>query len=319
LALVAVLFLIVAALGAAAYGYYWHSPAPQVPPLSEAIQAGTVPVGGRKRSYLAYVPAKMPLGSALVIVLHGSGMDGMRMRECTGYEFDRLADQRGFAVIYPDGYRLNWNDCRKNATFAAKKENVDDVSFILALIDRFKSEHAIDATQVYAFGYSNGGHMTFRLAMEAPDRIAAIAAVAANLPTPDASSCPQLGSTSRVMLVNGTADPINPYRGGHVTIFGFAGRGTVMSSEASARTFARRNGITTSPIAAPNLHGRPNDPTWVESLTWLSDGKPISCLYTVYGGGHVIPQQAFRFQRLLGRTTTALNAPSAAMSFFEMR
>jgi polyhydroxybutyrate depolymerase len=135
-----------------------------------------------------------------------------------------MADQRGFVVLYPDGYRGNWNDCRRNATFAAKKEKIDDASFILALIDRFRAERAIDAKQVYAFGYSNGGHMAFRLAMEAPDEIAAIAAVAASLPTPDASSCPQQGGTSRVMLVNGTEDPINPYQGGLVTIFGFAGR-----------------------------------------------------------------------------------------------
>lgn len=317
MAIAAVLFLIILALGAAAYWYYLYSPAPRAPPLSAAIQRGTVRVGDRQRSYLAYVPAKLPSGSALVIALHGSDMDGMRMREWTGYEFDRMADQRGFAVLYPDGYRGNWNDCRKNATFAAKRENIDDMSFIRALIDRFKVQHAIDAKQVYAFGYSNGGHMAFRLAIEACDRFAAIAAVAASLPTPDASSCPQLGSTSRVMLVNGTEDPINPYRGGLVTIFGFAGRGSVMSSEASARTFAERNGITISPVATPNLHGRPNDPTWVEILTWSSYGEPVSRLYTVYGGGHVIPQQAFRFRRLLGRTTTALNAPSAAIAFFE--
>jgi len=141
--------------------------------------------------------------------------------------------------------------------------------------------------------------------------------IAASLPTPDASSCPQLGTTSRVMLVNGTADPINPYQGGVITIFGFASRGTVMSSEASAQTFAKRNGIAASPVAARMPRGRPNDPTSVESLTWLSDGRPVSRLYTVHGGGHVIPQQAFRFRRLLGRTTTALNAPNEAVRFFE--
>ena len=161
--------------------------------------------------------------------------------------------------------------------------------------------------------------MAFRLAMEAPDEIAAIAAVAASLPTPDVSSCPQQGRTSRVMLVNGTEDPINPYQGGVVTIFGFANRGTVLSSEASARTFAERNGITVSPVAARMSLGRPDDPTSVESLSWSSDGKPVCRLYTVLGGGHVIPQQAFRFRRLLGRTTTALNAPSESVGFFETR
>jgi hypothetical protein len=48
---------------------------------------------------------KLPFGSALVIVLHGSGMDGKKMRKWTGYEFDRLADRQGFALVYPDGYR----------------------------------------------------------------------------------------------------------------------------------------------------------------------------------------------------------------------
>ena len=240
------------------------------------------------------------------------------MRECTGYEFDRLADQRGFAVLYPDGYRHNWNDCRMNATFPAKRENIDDMSFIRALIDRFKAEQAIDDKRVYAFGYSNGGHMAFRLAMEAPETIAAVTAVAASLPTPDASSCPQHGCTSRIMLVNGTDDPVSPYQGGVVRLFGLASsRGTVLSAKASALTVAERNGITAAPVAARLPKGRADDPTSVETLVWSAGGKPICCLYTVHGGGHVIPQRAFRFPRLLGRTTSALNAPSAAISFFE--
>jgi len=97
-------------------------------------------------------------------------------------------------------------------------------------------EQAIDKKRVYVFGYSNGGHMAFRLAMEAPDEIAAVAAVAASLPTPDDSSCPLQA-----------ADPINPYQGGIVTLFGFASRGSVMSSMASAQNFAERNRITSPP------------------------------------------------------------------------
>jgi len=149
-------------------------------------------------------------------------MDGARMRVFTGYEFDRLADQHGFVVLYPDGYRRNWNDCRKHATFPAKLQNIDDMSFIRTLIARVMAEQGVDEKSVYVFGYSNGGHMAFRLAMEAPDEVAAIAAVAASLPTPDASSCPQQGRTSRIMLINGTEDPINPYQGGVVRFFGFA-------------------------------------------------------------------------------------------------
>jgi poly(3-hydroxybutyrate) depolymerase len=209
------------------------------------------------------------------------------MRRCTDYEFDCLADQHGFVVLYPNGYRGNWNDCRRHATLPAKRENVDDLSFIRALIGSVKEEQGIDEKRVYVFGYSNGGHMAFRLAMEASDEVAAVAAVAANLPMPDASSCPQQGRTSRVMLINGTSDPINPYQGGIVTLFGFASRGSVMSSVRSAQNLAERSGIT-APVGAQLLKGFTDDPTSVETLTWHANGKPFSCLYTVRGGGHML-------------------------------
>jgi polyhydroxybutyrate depolymerase len=274
-------------------------------------------VDGWERTCLTYVPANLPPQAPLVIVLHGSLMDGAGMRVCTGYEFDRLADQCGFVVLYPDGYRRNWNDCRKRATFPAKREKIDDMAFMRALIMRAATEQAIDEKRVYVFGYSNGGHMAFRLAMEAPDEIAAVVAVAASLPSPDESSCPEHGRTSRVMLINGTADPINPYEGGAVTLFGFSNRGLVMSSVGSAQSFARRNGITTPPVAGELPKGSSEKIGSVETLTWRTNGKPVSCLYTVRGGGHVIPQQTYRFPRLLGKTTSVLNAPHEAIGFFE--
>ena len=313
----AVLVLGLLALIAAAYGYFWYSPAPPLPPLSRAIQQNAVRVGDKVRTYLVYVPASLPPRAALVIVLHGSGMDGARMRVCTGYEFDSLADQHGFVVIYPDGYRRNWNDCRTQATFPAKRENIDDMDFIRTLIARASVELDIDENQVYAFGYSNGGHMAFRLAVEAPGEIAAVVAVAASLPTPDASSCPQQGRTSRVMLINGTSDPINPYEGGVVTLFGFGSRGSVMSSVASAQHFADRNGVANPPVHERPSKGFVDEPMSVESLIWQATGKPVCHLYTLRGGGHVIPQRVYRFPRLLGRTTSALDAPREAIRFFE--
>jgi polyhydroxybutyrate depolymerase len=309
--------LAILALIGAAYGHYWYSFAPPLPPLGATVRRDMVQVGGRGRTYLVYVPANLPPKAPLVIVLHGSGMDGARMRLCTGYEFDSLADQHGFVVLYPDGYRRNWNDCRKNAAFPAKRESIDDMSFIRALIARVMVEQAIDEKRVYVFGYSNGGHMAFRLAMEAPVEIAAVAAVAASLPMPDGSSCPQQGRTSRVMLINGTSDPINPCKGGPVTLFGFASRGSVMSSMASAQHFAERNGIASPPIPGQIPKGTSDDITSVETLTWHLKGEPYCRLYTVRGGGHVIPQRAYRFPRLLGKTASTLDAPREAVRFFE--
>src|ERR1700686_2538911 len=137
------------------------------------------------------------------------------------------------------------------------------------------------------------------------------------LPTPDSSSCAQQGRTARVMLANGTLDPINPYEGGKVTIFGFGYRGTALSSRASADQFAQRNGITTAPAATQLPHRHEKDPTSVDSLTWsIGDHTPIAVFYTVHGGGHVVPQPAFRYPRMLGRTAGDLDAPSSALRFF---
>ena len=309
---IAAILILTVALSGAVYLYHRYSPASEIPQLSAAIRRSTIRVGSWKRSYFAYVPANLPPQSALVIVLHGADMDGKGIRKSTGYEFDRLADQRGFAVLYPNGYRHAWNDCRKTTPFLAKRLNIDDMSFVRSLIGRFKLEKAIDDKRVYAFGYSNGGYMALRLAMEAPDEIVAVAAVAACLPTPNSCACPQHGRTSRVMLVNGTADTETPYQGGVMRQ-----RGTILSSEASVQNFAERNGITVAPITARLPNMRADDPTSVETLIWTVDGKPAFCLYTVHGGGHVIPQPRFRFPPKLGKMSSALNAPSAVLRFFE--
>ena len=303
-----------AVLAVGAYAHYWYSTPPQVPTLSSAIQRATLHVGDRDRTYLAYAPAQLSKGAPLVIVLHGSFMDGEMMRKWTGYEFDQWADRKGFVVVYPDGFKHNWNDCQKEATFPAKLENIDDMGFIHVLIARMAQEHGIDTKHVFVLGYSNGAQMAFRLAIETPDEVAALGA---NLPTPDTSPCAQRGRTARVMLANGTLDPINPYEGGKATIFGFGYRGTALSSRASADQLVQRNGITTSPAATQLPHLHEKDPTSVDSLIWSGgDHTPIAVLYTAHGGGHVVPQPAFRFPRMLGRTAGDLDAPSSALQFF---
>jgi polyhydroxybutyrate depolymerase len=303
-------------LVALAYAYYVYSPVPPKPSLSGAIQRDTLLLEGRTRSYLRYVPAHLPAGAPLVLVLHGSNINGATIRQWTGFEFDELADRYGFAVLYPDGYKGNWNDCRRDAPFPAKTENINDVGFMRALVAHCQQAYGIDPRQVYAFGYSNGGQLAFRLATEEPHLVAAIAVAGANLPTPTTCSCPLEGPTARVMLISGTQDPISPYTGGPVTLFGLRSRGTSLAARVSAEHFAQRNGVNMAPLAHTLPHQHRDDPTSVTSLTWILGGKPLVCLYTVQGGGHVVPQPRYQFSRLLGRTTGDLDAPTEAVRFF---
>lgn len=293
-----------------AFGQSSQSPDPRTPVATGQIQEKTIRVGDRERSYVAYLPASLAPGAALVIVLHGSDMTGSRMRRATGGIFELLADRHGFALIYPNGYLENWNDCRKYATFPAKHANIDDVGFIRALIRSFAAEAKIDPKKVNVFGFSNGGHMAFRLAIEAPNEIAAVVAAAAGLPAKEHSSCASEGITSRVMLVNGIDDPLNPYDGG---VGPFSTR--VLSAQASAMAFAKRNDVVEPPSETTVLMPSKEDSTSVNRLTWSRGGRPVVALYTVRGGGHVIPQPVFRFPPFLG-ATSQFDSPSASWAFF---
>jgi polyhydroxybutyrate depolymerase len=102
----------VVALGGALFGYFVYSPSPEIPRLSGTLTKGTIEVGGLTRTYLTYVPLGLTKGAPLVVVMHGSGQNGSQTRKWTGYGFERLADEWGFVVVYPDGYEGYWNACR---------------------------------------------------------------------------------------------------------------------------------------------------------------------------------------------------------------
>jgi polyhydroxybutyrate depolymerase len=187
------------------------------------------------------------------------------MREWTGYEFDQLADQHGFIVVYPDGYKHNWNDCHSKATFPAHTENIDDMGFIKGLIAREVAQRQIDEKRVYVLGYSNGGQMALRLALQAPEQVAGIAIAGASLPVPEDSSCPEQGAVP-LLVVDGEKDPINPIDGGRVTIFGFGYRGRALSAFDTAQTFAKRLGVTSAPQEIhldPQKSGDPHLSAWI--------------------------------------------------------
>ena len=233
LALGLVLAIVGVALTASWYLRWDELPPPEMPGM---VEGGVLDHGGLKRSWMAYVPAAKEESPALVMVLHGSMSDGAMARTGTYYSFDVLAERNGFIAVYPDGFDSHWNGCRVNASYQANLKDIDDVGFLRQLVDQMAERYGVDPDRVFATGLSNGGQMVYRLAYEAPDLIAGGAAVIANLPVPDNLGCEPSGQAVPMLILNGTEDPVTPYTGGQINLFGETSRGVVMSSAAcSAR------------------------------------------------------------------------------------
>ena len=267
-------------------------------------------VGALDRSFEYYAPAARVSGSPLVILLHGSGGDGQSVRYCSGYELEDLADRYHFIVAYPDGFRGNWNDCRKKAAYPARAQNVDDEGFLSALVARLVAEQGVDKSRVFVAGYSNGAQLAYRLALEVPERFVAIAAFGAGLPTDDNTVCRPVDRPIPALIVNGTADPLNPFDGGPVP-----GRGTVLSTKDTAAYFARLDGQG-RPTTRRLPHHDPGDSTFVEQTDWDTAGHAEVLLDAVHGGGHLIPQTRTSMPAHLGPMTHDLDGLNEMWSFF---
>lgn len=61
---------------------------------------------------------------------------------------------------------------------------VDDIHFISMLIEHLAAEYKVDRSRIYLVGFSSGGMMAQRFAMEKTGKIAAIVPIAASIPVP---------------------------------------------------------------------------------------------------------------------------------------
>ena len=304
--------------GAAALALLWPtSPgaaATALPELTGSLSRNVGMIDGKPRTFVLYLPRDLRPGAPLLFMFHGGGGDGPMAREGTGHEFDLLADRNGFIVAYPDGIDRSWTGCRQVQNRIAARRNIDDVSFVDAIIAQEVARHRIDPKRVFATGHSMGAALAYRLALERPHEFAGIAAISSNLPAPDNMDCQPANVGMPVMIINGTSDPVSPYNGG--TNGRGTSRGRTLSTDATVQYFLALNGLSGSPQVERLPHQKPSDPTWVERLTWSAPEKPPVVLYTVHGGGHVVPQPYYRYPSIVGAMTEDLDAPAAIWEFF---
>ncbi|NNF35316.1 MAG: T9SS type A sorting domain-containing protein [Saprospiraceae bacterium] len=153
--------------------------------LNIHAQHDTITHNGLNRGFLLHLPEEYSGESDLPLIIAMHGGFGSPNNIQNQSQLSVKADEEGFIVVYPEGVKGGVLDIRTwNAGWCcghASNTDIDDVGFISALMDTLISEYAIDTTRIYATGMSNGGFLSYRLACELSDRIAAIAPVAASM------------------------------------------------------------------------------------------------------------------------------------------
>lgn len=247
------------------------------------LVVGELKIGGRSRDFAIRLPREAPheRTMSLVLVLHGNQWNatGQIMREWT--TFDQQADVWGFAVAYPDGLGGCWADGR--GVTSADLTGVDDVAFLRAIIDWTAERYGTLPDRAGVAGISNGAFMAHRLALEASDQVAVVAAIAGGLPAGLLETQPTHAVSA--MLIHGTADMITPIGGGYSRRRGPKGqlRGQTLSLQETAEHW---RAINRCPSGADSTRT-----TELSSRITAERGVGGTQVvaWTVFGGGHSWP------------------------------
>ncbi|MBD3322870.1 MAG: hypothetical protein GF350_17355, partial [Chitinivibrionales bacterium] len=117
----------------------------------------------------------------LVLDFHGYGGSPISQKGLSG--FLGKSDEEGFIVVWPEGYESSWN-AGPACCGGAVTDSIDDIGFILQIVEFMKLGYEIDTTRIYATGHSNGSAICQRLANDASGVFAAVAGFALMLIVP---------------------------------------------------------------------------------------------------------------------------------------
>ena len=250
----------------------------------------------RKRNFYVHQPrGKHPTkGLPLIIGLHGGGSSAEHFTRDANGGFIKISDRDGVYIVYPQGIDKHWNDgnrsCCGHGKCRVRSENINDVKFMSDIIDYMKKKYAIDEKRVYVAGISNGGLMTYRLALEMPQRFAAVGVVTANMHIDHETTTKRL-KTKRpisVMIINGTKDKAMPWKGGQLAAF--LKFGQLKSTRWAVNYWRKHNSCSAIAKRVPFKNKEIFDfaHAWKETYSGGRNGTEV-VLIGVEGGGHTWP------------------------------
>lgn len=277
-------------------------------PATSTVKAGdnneSMMSGGENRTFIVHVPSSYDGKTALPVILdfHPLGGTGSQQEGSSGWK--AKCDSVGCIAVYPDSSKSKASDNSWNAGYRctnAEKNQVDDVQFARDIVKWLEDNACVDSKRIYASGGSNGGAMTYRMACEAADIIAAAApvdfrCVTGKDPLGNAGSVTAANNTactctlprplSIVAWDEGADGSIVPYNGGQTPQLATdcpSGGSCVgigfTSAVINADTWAKFNGCTGSATADPNN-------SLCKTYSSCMNGTTVT-LCTTTSGGHL--------------------------------
>ncbi len=266
-------------------------------------------IGGHRRTVIVHVPKgysgaqKVPL----VLNMHGSGSTAVQQEVFTG--MDATADASGFIVAYPqalipNGSGFDWNvpGVPLIGDKPVPKNAANDVEFLTSLVHNLEQRYCIDASRVYATGFSGGARMSSQLACDASNTFAAVAPVSGlRRPTP----CPTTRPVP-VIAFHGTADPVDPYNGNGQAYWTY-------SVPQAAADWASQD------KCSPKASSQAGEGFTLTTYDGCAGGSEVQ-LYSITGEGHEWPggpPLPKKVTRPLGPQSDAIDANTTMWAFFE--
>ena len=263
--------------------------APSARPSEIASAPAELVVGG-DRPVTVHVPASNDASrpAPLVILLHGYTGSGDDIDAY--FDLGPTADARGYVYAFPDGTIDSNGDRFWNGTDACcdfDKSGVDDVAYLTSVIADIRSALAIDPKRIALVGHSNGGFMSYRMACDRAELVAAIVSLA-GATFADTADCAPSEAVS-VVQIHGTADDVIRYEGSPPG----SDFGAYPGAETTAETWATYDGCgeASSQLGAKVdvdvLLADGADPAETSVAEWsgCKSGAAVQ-LWTIPDGGH---------------------------------
>ena len=272
------------------------------PILAQQTINGSVIHDGIQRDYILYIPAIYDGSADFPLVLNFHGFGSNANEQMFYGDFRDIADTEGFLLVHPQGTSLNGSQYWNVGSPGSSGSTIDDVGFTEALIDELANLYTINLDRVYATGMSNGGFMSFLLACQLSEKIAAIASVTGSMTLDTYANCNAQHPTP-ILQIHGTSDNIVPYNGNTGSL----------SIDDVISYWVNYNNCDTNPTITTFPDLDPSDGSIVEHIVYTGgDNASTTEHMKVIGGGHTWPGSVF----ILPETNQDINASNEIWEFF---